>query len=85
MIVRMIEETREEIEEIINNEEPTKEEIEEYEIKQEEIKEETIQEILKPKSKAKSKPKPNINITKEPIEPIEGTKIEEEQHTKYIN
>jgi hypothetical protein len=67
------EETREQIEEIINNnnEEPIKEEV-----KQEEpIKEEVKQEI-KPKSKAKSKAKPKqIKITKEPVEPVQ--KIEE--------
>lgn len=75
------EETREQIEEIINNnEEPIKEEV-----KQEEVKEEVKQEI-KPKSKAKSKAKPKqIKITKEPVEPVqkieepvvEETKIEE--------
>ena len=57
------EETREQIEEIINNnnEEPIKEEV-----KQE----------IKPKSKAKSKAKPKqIKITKEPVEPVQ--KIEE--------
>jgi hypothetical protein len=67
------EETREQIEEIINNnnEEPIKEEV-----KQEEpIKEEVKQEI-KPKTKAKSKAKPKqIKITKEPVEPVQ--KIEE--------
>ena len=54
------EETREEIVEIIdNNEEPV----------QEEIKEE---EIPKPKAKAKSsRAKPKIKITKEPVEPVE--------------
>ena len=73
-------EKREQIEEIINNnnEEPIKEEV-----KQEEVKEEVKQEI-KPKSKAKSKAKPKqIKITKEPVEPVveepvvEETKIEE--------
>ena len=54
------EETREEIVEIIdNNEEPVKEEIEE-------------EEIPKPKAKAKSsRAKPKIKITKEPVEPVE--------------
>ena len=40
MIVKMIEETREEIEEIINNEEPITQEIKQDEIKQEEVKQE---------------------------------------------
>ena len=40
MIVKMIEETREEIEEIINNEEPITKEIKQDEIKQEEVKQE---------------------------------------------
>ena len=59
------EETRDQIEEIINNnEEPVKEEIKE-------------EEIPKPKAKAKSsRAKPKIKITKEPVEPV-VTAIEE--------
>ena len=67
------EETREQIEEIINNnnnEEPIKEEVKQEEVKQEELKQE-----IKPKSKAKSKAKPKVKITKEPVEPVQ--KIEE--------
>jgi len=57
------EETREEIEDIINNEEPVKEET------KEEIKEEIKEEEIKPKAKAKSKPraKPKVKIVKEPV------------------
>ena len=69
----MTEQEREQIEEIINNnnEEPIKEEVKQEEVKQEEVKEE-----IKPKSKAKSKAKPKqIKITKEPVEPVQ--KIEE--------
>ena len=69
-------ETREQIEEIINNEEP---------VKDEEIKEE---EEVKPKAKpkAKSRAKPKIKITKEPVEPImEEEPIVEEEQPKKIN
>ena len=61
----MVEEesTREQIEDIINNEEPVKEETDK------EIKEETPKLQSKPKSKAKAKSK--IKITKEPVQPIE--------------
>ena len=53
------EETREEIEDISNNEESVKEEPKE-------------EEIPKPKAKAKSsRAKPKIKITKEPVEPVE--------------
>ena len=66
------EESREQIEETINNnEEPVKEEPINEEIAEEEI--------LKPKAKpkVKSRAKPKINITKEPVE--EAThKIEEQ-------
>ena len=58
------EESREKIEEIINNEEPIKEK----EIKEDEIKEE----IHKPKAKSKAQAKPKIKITKEPVEPVEA-------------
>ena len=66
------EETREQIEEIVNNnEEPVKEEPINVETPIEEVKEE-----IKPKSKAKSKAKAKqIKITKEPVEPVQ--KIEE--------
>ena len=52
------EESRDDIIDIINNEEPVKEEIKE-------------EEIPKPKAKAKSRAKPKIKITKEPVEPVE--------------
>ena len=55
------EESREQIEEIINNEEPVKEAIIETIIEAEEVK-------PKPKSKAKSRAKPKIKITKGPVE-----------------
>ena len=60
------EETREKIEDIINNnEEPVKEEPSNEEIKEEEIKPKA-----KPKAKSRAKPK-QIKITKESIEPVE--------------
>ena len=61
-------ESREQIEDIINNnEEPVKEFI------NEEIKEEVKEEEIKPKAKPKSKSraKPNIKIVKESAEPVE--------------
>ena len=62
------EETREQIEDIINNnEEPVKEPINE-EIK-EEVKEEEIKPKAKPKSKSRAKPK--IKTVKESVEPVE--------------
>ena len=64
------EESREQIEEIINNEEPacvTKEAV--IETITEEIKEEEVKPKAKPKSKSRAKPK-QIKITKEPVEPI---------------
>ena len=51
------EESREQIEELINNEEPVKEVV---------IIEEEIKPKAKPKTKSRAKPK--INITKEPVE-----------------
>ena len=51
----MEEESRADIIDIINNEEPVKEE---------------IKEEVKPKAKAKSRAKPKIQITKEPVEPV---------------
>ena len=60
------EETREQIEGIINNnEEPLKEAVIETIIEEEEE--------IKPKSKARSRAKPNIEITKESVEPIAST------------
>ena len=50
------EETRDEIIDIVNNEEP--------------IIEEEVKEEVKPKSKPKSRAKPKVKITKEPVEPI---------------
>ena len=65
------EESREQIEYLVNNEEPVKDEINE-EINEEELK-------PKAKPKAKSRAKPKIKITKEPAEPIEEeTEVEEE-------
>ena len=55
------EESREQIEELINNEEPVKEAIIETIIEEEEIK-------PKAKAKTKSRAKPKIKITKEPVE-----------------
>ena len=52
----MEEETRDEIIDIVNNEEP--------------IIEEEVKEEVKPKSKPKSRAKPKVKITKEPVEPI---------------
>ena len=71
----MAEESREQVEVIINNEEPISEEIDE------EMNEEIKEEILKPKSKAtsKAKAKPKIKITKEPVQPIEEEPIIDEQ------
>ena len=62
------EETRDDMIEILNNEEPVKEAI------IEEVKEEMQEEEIKPKAKpiSKSRAKPNIKIVKEPIvEPVE--------------
>ena len=64
------EESREQIEEIINNEEPVKEAVIETIIEEEEIK-------PKPKPKTKSRAKPKITITKEPVEEA-IQKVEEE-------
>jgi len=73
------EESREEIEQIVNNnEEEVKEELvkEEEEIKEEVVKEIKEEEVKpKAKSKAKAKAKPKVKIVKEPVEPVE--KIEE--------
>ena len=68
------EETRDDIIEVINNEEPVKEAVCETVI-EEEVKEEEI----KPKAKAKSKSraKPKIKIVKESIEPVEPIVVEE--------
>ena len=79
------EETREQIENIINNnEESVKEQVKE-EVK-EEIKETILEERIKPKAKAKSKSraKPRIKIVKESVEPIveEPIVVEEEKPKK---
>ena len=58
------EETREQIEDIINNEGPVKETVIETVIEEEEE--------IKPKSKTKSRAKPTIKITKESVEPVES-------------
>lgn len=63
----MAEETRDEIEAIVNNEEIVQEEIVKEEIK-EEIKEAIVKEI-KPKAKRASRAK--VKIVKEPVEPVE--------------
>ena len=69
------EEPREEIEEIIYNEEPVKEAVI---IEEEESK-------PKPKPKAKSRAKPKIKITREPVEPIsEEPVVEEPEQPKNI-
>ena len=57
------EESREQIEDIANNEEPVKEAVIEPIIEEEEVK-------PKPKPKARSRAIPNIKITKEPVEPV---------------
>ena len=66
------EESREEIEQIVNNNEENEKE-EEVVKEEEEIKEEEVKPKAKAKSKAKAKPK--VKIVKEPVEPVE--KIEE--------
>ena len=75
------EEFREEVEEIINNEETIKEAVIETIIEEEEVK-------PKPKPKAKSRAKPKIRITKEPVveEPIiEEPLVEEPEQPKNID
>ena len=67
------EETREEIEQIVNNsdEEIVKEEV----VKEEVVKEEEeIKEEVKPKAKAKTRAKPKVKISKEPVEVLEKLK-----------
>ena len=62
------EQTRDEIEEIVNDEPPVQEHV------QEAILEMSLEEEAKPvkaKPKAKTKAKPKIKMTKEPVEPIE--------------
>ena len=70
------EETREEIEQIVNNnaENPVEEPIASVSEAPQEVKEE-VKEEIKPKSKAKSKAKPKVKITKQPVEAVQ--KIEE--------
>ena len=64
----MTEETRDEIIDIVNNEEaPVKEEIVKEEIKEEPLKEE----VIKPKAKPRaSRAKPKVKIVKESVEPV---------------
>ena len=72
------EESREEIEQIVNNnEEEVKEEIVKEEIAKEEVKEE----VVKPKAKAKTRAKPKVKIVKEPVEVLEIIEEQEEQVT----
>ena len=70
------EETRDDIIDITNNEEPIKEEVKE-EVK-EEIKE-AIKEEVKAKPKSKSRAKPKIEIVKESVEPIVEEPVFEEK------
>ena len=84
------EESREEIEKIVNNseEESIKEEkVKEEEVKEEEVKEEIKEEELpKPKSKAKAKAKPKIKIVKEAVEPVvEKIEEKEEEQPKKVD
>ena len=72
------EESREEIEQIVNNnEEEVKEEI----VKEEIVKEEVKEEVVKPKAKAKTRAKPKVKIVKEPVEVLEIIEEQEEQVT----
>ena len=75
------EESREEVEDIINNEEPLKEAVIETIIEEEE----EVKPKPKSKPKAKTKAKPKIKITKEPVEEaiqkVEEEPIVEEQPT----
>ena len=64
----MTEETRDEIIDIVNNEEaPVKEEIVKEEIKEEPLKEEVIKHKAKPRA---SRAKPKVKIVKESVEPV---------------
>ena len=71
------EEARDDIIDIINNEEPVKEAV--CETIEEEIQEEIQEEEVKPKAKAesKSRAKPNIKTAKESVEPVEPIVVEE--------
>ena len=72
----MEEETRDEIEAIVNNEEIVQEEIVKEEIVKEEIKEEPVkQEEIKPKAKRASRAK--VKIVKESVEPVEPIVVDE--------
>ena len=81
------EESREEIEQIVNNneEECIKEEVVKEEVKEEEVKEE--EEVKpKPKSKAKAKAKPKIKIVKEAVESVvEKIEEKEEEQPKKVD
>ena len=71
------EETREEIEQIVNNNEEIKEEI----VKEEIVKEDVKEEVVKPKAKAKTRAKPKVKIVKEPVEVLEIIEEQEAQVT----
>ena len=67
------EKTREQIIDIVNNEE----EIVQEEPVKEEIKEEVKKEEAKPKAKSKPRAKPKVKIVKESVEPVEPVVVEE--------
>ena len=67
------EETRDDIIDIINNEEPVKEEV------KEEIKEEA-----KPKAKSKPRAKPKVKIVKESVQPVEPVVVEAEPVVEVV-
>ena len=69
----MEEETREQIEEIVNNEETVKEAVIEPIIEEEE-------EEVKPKPKPKARAKPKVKIVKEPV--VEVVEVVEEKPKK---
>ena len=71
----MEEETREQIEEIVNNEETAKEAVIEPIIEEEEE--------VKPKPKPKARAKPKVKIAKEPV--VEVVEVVEEKPKKNIS
>jgi len=70
------EESREEIEQIVNNNEEIKEEIVKEEIVKEEVKEE-IKEEVKPKAKTRAKAKAKVKIVKESVVEVVEPIVEE--------
>ena len=72
----MEEETREQIEEIVNNEETVKEAVIEPIIEEEEEEKEEV----KPKPKPKARAKPKVKIAKEPV--VEVVEVVEEKPKK---